>query len=117
MSNELRDILMLLNISENEIIWEMHKKKSKTSIFIIITQVILLVIQIIIQSMLRNVKTGFNNLSLGSILGLVITIFIWILLAISIFNQHINSKAWREAVEKSDRLFRGEEKNDNSKSR
>ena len=109
MSNELKDMMIYFDIAENRIIWEMHKKRYMTSIFIIITQVILLVIQIIIQYMLKDVKTGFNNLSLGSILGFVIAIFNWILLAILTFNLHINSKAWREAVEKSDRLFRGEE--------
>ena len=104
-----KEILLNINIVEDDIIWKMYQKTYRNSQFIIILMFVNLFALFLVQNIFKNVKTDFG-VSLGSILGFVISIYSIILLIIEMFIIKNSRKAWNKAREEHNKLFRKEEK-------
>ena len=96
---------MILEIEVSDIIWQMHQKTQVTSLVLIGLQLFICVLGVLVQSLFRNIPSGINNLSLGSILGLSMPIFNTLILIIVVINNKVNSKAWYKARDEYNKLF------------
>ena len=104
-----KEILLTIDIVESDIIWKMYQKTYRNSQFIIILMFVNLFALFFVQNIFKNVKTDFG-VSLGAILGFVISIYSILLLIIEMFIIKNSRKAWNKAREEHNKLFRIEEK-------
>ena len=96
---------MILEIEVSDIVFKQHQKTYLVTMSIITVQLILGVLLVVLQTVFKDVKVENTDLSLGSILGLMIPIFNMLLIVLVVINNKISNKAWNIARESYQKLF------------
>lgn len=96
---------MILEIEVSDIIWQMYQKTRIAALLLIGLQLLICILGMLVQIVFKNIPSGLNNLSLGSVLGLCMPVFNTLILIIVVIINNINSKAWYKARDEYNKLF------------